>query len=390
MTTTSTPARTYRGTSLEELIPRIREELGPDAVITKRREGIVGGIAGFFGKRCVEVEARAGRPAVAAPAVPAEAVVRAYRHEPAGSDEGEKARVEDREDPRPTWDDGGSPPLMEALRPEGSLFSPSLVEAVARESRAATGSHPAALRAALLASAFPSSLAEEVLGQALRERQAFDPEGSLAPHVRRALALRLRSSRHPARRRRRIALIGPPGAGRTLVAAKLCQSYARSGAAVAALSLEPVRRAAELAALTDCSQAPLAAAESPAEVALALVKLRLAEVIVADTPAVHVADPESLDRLGALLAPLRPTEGYLVLPRGVPGPEARPLLRALRSRTRVDGIVLTREEEVDKPATPVGVAAANSMPVAYLAYGKAPDIGIRPASAEELARLVVP
>ncbi|MDP8943217.1 MAG: hypothetical protein M3N16_03755, partial [Actinomycetota bacterium] len=52
--------RTYRGRSLEELIPRIKEELGPDAVITRRREGLAGGIGGFFQRSFVEVEARPG------------------------------------------------------------------------------------------------------------------------------------------------------------------------------------------------------------------------------------------------------------------------------------------------------------------------------------------
>src|SRR5581483_11446527 len=54
--------KTYRGESFEALLPQIREELGPDAVITRRREGIVGGIGGFFGKKCVEIEARGPLP----------------------------------------------------------------------------------------------------------------------------------------------------------------------------------------------------------------------------------------------------------------------------------------------------------------------------------------
>src|SRR3954451_7657027 len=55
--------RTFRGASLEELLPQIREELGPDAPITRQRDGIVGGIGGFFGKKTVEVEAQpAGSP----------------------------------------------------------------------------------------------------------------------------------------------------------------------------------------------------------------------------------------------------------------------------------------------------------------------------------------
>jgi flagellar biosynthesis GTPase FlhF len=52
--------KTYRGESLEELLPKIREELGADAVILRQRDGLRGGVGGFFQKRCVEVEARAG------------------------------------------------------------------------------------------------------------------------------------------------------------------------------------------------------------------------------------------------------------------------------------------------------------------------------------------
>ena len=42
----SAATRTYRGSSLEEILPRIRAELGPDAVITRRREGLTGGVGG--------------------------------------------------------------------------------------------------------------------------------------------------------------------------------------------------------------------------------------------------------------------------------------------------------------------------------------------------------
>src|SRR4051794_31841892 len=49
---------TYRGRSLEELVPRIREELGDDAVIVARRETSSGGVGGFFAKREIEVEVR--------------------------------------------------------------------------------------------------------------------------------------------------------------------------------------------------------------------------------------------------------------------------------------------------------------------------------------------
>ena len=52
--------KTFRGESLEELLPQIRDELGADAVILRQRDGLKGGVGGFFQKRCVEVDARAG------------------------------------------------------------------------------------------------------------------------------------------------------------------------------------------------------------------------------------------------------------------------------------------------------------------------------------------
>ena len=51
--------RTYRGRNLEELIPQIRDELGPEAIILRQRECLTGGVGGFFAQKCVEVEAQA-------------------------------------------------------------------------------------------------------------------------------------------------------------------------------------------------------------------------------------------------------------------------------------------------------------------------------------------
>lgn len=51
---------TFRGRTLEELLPQIREQLGPDAIVVRQRDGLMGGIGGFFQQRFVEVDAKAG------------------------------------------------------------------------------------------------------------------------------------------------------------------------------------------------------------------------------------------------------------------------------------------------------------------------------------------
>jgi flagellar biosynthesis GTPase FlhF len=56
------PVRTYHGRTIEELLPKIQEELGADAIIVRRREGLAGGVAGFFQRPFVELDAIAGGP----------------------------------------------------------------------------------------------------------------------------------------------------------------------------------------------------------------------------------------------------------------------------------------------------------------------------------------
>jgi hypothetical protein len=56
--------RVFRGRTVEELIPRIARELGPEAIVVRRREGLTGGVLGFFQHPWVEIEAVPGTAGV--------------------------------------------------------------------------------------------------------------------------------------------------------------------------------------------------------------------------------------------------------------------------------------------------------------------------------------
>jgi flagellar biosynthesis GTPase FlhF len=56
--------RTYHGRTIEELLPKIQDELGADAIIVRRRDGLTGGIAGFFQRPFVELDATMGGPSI--------------------------------------------------------------------------------------------------------------------------------------------------------------------------------------------------------------------------------------------------------------------------------------------------------------------------------------
>src|SRR4051794_28996121 len=107
--------KTYRGRSLEELLPKIREELGPDALVLKRREGLAGGVGGFFQHPYVEVEARG--PVT----------------EPAVEMRSDRATAE-----------GLASPAMQALLAQASPFAARLAEASAQDSIGLYGPQPTA------------------------------------------------------------------------------------------------------------------------------------------------------------------------------------------------------------------------------------------------------
>jgi len=60
----ATTPRVFRGRSVEELIPRIERDLGADAIVVRRREGLTGGVLGFFQHPWVEIEAIPGTAGV--------------------------------------------------------------------------------------------------------------------------------------------------------------------------------------------------------------------------------------------------------------------------------------------------------------------------------------
>lgn len=358
-------ARTYFGDSLEALLPRIREELGPDAVIVRRREGIVGGIGGFFGRRCVEVEARPAPAPAPSPALPARAVLDAY-------------------------DSAAAP--NGAAGVEAATFEEELAQvlAAADEARHDAGA-PAELRDELAAAALPPRLVDDLLAEVERHRRPFAPGAPERVLARQALAARLRTACGFRSRRRTIAVVGLAGSGRTLAAASLCAAWAAAGRSVAALSLEPLRAALPLAdALRDRPEIRLELADAPALVERAAAELRGADVVVADTP--PLADPADGSRLAstlALLEALRPDETHLVLPAGVGAAEGRAVVEALAPHRLPSRLIVSRTDEPGAGGVPVGLALAARIPVSFAGCGG--ELGrLRPAEPGALARLVLP
>jgi flagellar biosynthesis protein FlhF len=385
--------RTYQGASLEELLPKIRADLGAGAVITRRREGVTGGFAGFFGKRCVEIEAQAGGQVSA---IPARDVFDAY------------------DSSRKPADDGG--PIIRSLIEQASPFADALDEALAHDDIpespqsdfqsldivSANGTIDVATRptlsagwddvaVALVGAGMPDTVVELLVSDAAKMLAPFDPDATPAELVRRMLARTMRVEHGWRTKSRTIALVGPAGSGKTLTAAKLAHAYAeRSPFAVRTVSLEPGEGADRLDALTEGLDIERRSADSP-DAAKAAVRAPGADgVIIIDTPPVSAGDPDGIATLGRLLAAVRPDETHLVAPAGY---DARSLLHlnaALDTTCPVNRILISRIDEAPSAAVAVGVSLSLKRPISYLCDGRRPTDGLRPADPVELAALVMP
>ena len=410
--------QTFRGGSLDELLPQIREALGPDAVILRQRDGVIGGFRGFFGRRCVEVEARAAAPDDAAPAepasearaIPARSVIDAY-------DTGELAGPDVPAPPEELLADAApfAAHLAKAFEPQAPIAgsqkrAPSvegleeamaaaasepeapLPRPVARRTapaRRRAGSDPEMVREAMVSAGVPRRLADAIMDETA-SGQPLEPAVSRLELARRALTRRVRVSHGWRTPRRTIAVVGPPGAGRTLVVARLCNAYAEHGAAsVAALSLETGRQALRLGMLTEGTDVALEVAPTAALAGEARERLSDVSLVAADTPPLDLGDPEGVAELARLLEALRPDETHLLVPAGSDLEAGRALLFGAVQKLSVTRLIVARADSAGT-GVPVGLSLAARIPVSYVSEGVRPDTGLRAAEPGELAAMVLP
>ena len=217
----ATETKTYRGASIEELLPQIRAELGPEAVIVTRREGLIGGVAGFFQKKCVEVDARAGGPRIDVyddGGDQPETVI-----EPPAVSEPHIVRND------AATREGLETPAVQRLVSEGKPFSDLLEEMTPQASpvaKAYAAPEPepdpevehtpepkriASLREGMVAAGLGADLAADVVDAVVANVAPFATPSRLRTLVRNELALRLPVAPAPGPGRRHLAVVGPAG-----------------------------------------------------------------------------------------------------------------------------------------------------------------------------------
>jgi flagellar biosynthesis protein FlhF len=398
----STATRTYRGNSIEEIIPRIKAELGPDAVITRRREGLSGGVAGFFQKQFVEVEAHAG----AAPSRRFEVI-----DDSDAVPDSLRSRVPSSQSPVPSPEaqtrdskleaPAAPAPAIQKILEQAAPFADQLSTALER-TQPAPGTAMAPLVAGrrtpaeaaefveeLVAAGLHPALAEGIVTETVSHVMPFAPHSSLDRLVRDTLARRIPVSSTWSRRGRTVGFVGPGGSGKTLCTARLAATYAQgSDLPVICMSLRPRDGGAELAGLLAPYGVQVHPVEDAGEARARIAGAREHALVVIDTPTVSPAAPTEMERLAADLERIGVYEVHLTLPATVGEHAADDVLRGF-APTGVSRIVLTHADETGHVGPAVGLVIRTGRPFSYIGSGTSVDGGLLPVNPHALASMIV-
>lgn len=413
--------KTYVGRSLEELAPQIREELGPDAVILSQREGLKGGVGGFFGTKSIEVLAADRMPETPQPGYAPQAsrsAALATAPAPSAMRETDKERaalviaalgdMKARQTPASQAAAAYTAPAEELELPDfaGSIghvelpaYAPELAVGEARYEPEVTASiiveQQLGGHGMLLAPRLPelpeppasddattlldeldragvaSDIARSVVEAAERHLLPFQPAAPLRDLVRARIRSIVRvEAGWGDSGQRTLAVAGPTGSGKTTVLLKLAERYCAAGLSVGVLALEPVPtgRTRMGDALDDSLTFDLRRASSISAVRAALRAFAGHDIVLVDTPGSAMVEGPARDALLTLLAECEIDELHAVLPLGMADRELAHVLGRL-VELGANRLLPTKLDETRFSGALLTLAATSQLPLAYLSSG---------------------
>ncbi|MGH9592777.1 MAG: hypothetical protein ACRD5L_06775 [Bryobacteraceae bacterium] len=179
-----------------------------------------------------------------------------------------------------------------------------------------------------------------------------------------------------------VALVGPPGAGKTTTLVKLAAHYGLAGERRTQILSADVYRAGaadQLRALASILGFGCEVVEPPLALSQAIEEHRSKQLILIDTPGLSSREMEDGAGLAQFLASRADVDTYLVLPASMQS-AALARIASQYAVFQPKKLILTRIDELDEQGNSPAQAAWCSLPVSFLCCGQQIPDDIEPAT----------
>ena len=186
-----------------------------------------------------------------------------------------------------------------------------------------------------------------------------------------------------------VALVGPTGAGKTTVAAKLALHRAVFGSRkVGLVTLDTYRVGAleQMQQYAEVMNLPLEVLYDAREIPSALKRLDDRDVVVIDTPGRSPRARDANTQWQSLLRVIAPDETHLVVPATM-RPDAVPALLAAMAPCRLTHAIISKVDELHDERAIADVAARVDLPIRWIADGQAVPDDLHPSRSRILGAL---
>lgn len=188
-----------------------------------------------------------------------------------------------------------------------------------------------------------------------------------------------------------VALVGPPGAGKTTTIVKLAlHGDAFGGRRVGLITLDTYRAAAveQLHTFAEIAGLPLEVVHRPGEVDAAFARLTGCDVILVDTPGRNPRNRLDLEWRAPLKA-IAADEVHLVIPASM-RVDVACSMRDMYRGADITHTLVTRIDELPDASGVIELTDALDLPARWVADGHEVPLDLRPASAHLLGRAASP